>query len=506
MKRRNTTIIAAIILIVILMIAKCNCRTQSKIAERFVNPPIPTADIPFTDYTVDAAKGDTIMYPSGSVLLFPKDAFVDKNGKVVEGKVNIKYREFSNPADQFLSGIPMGYDSAGVHYTFESAGMCDIQAFKDGQPVFVNKKNKPVINIASQNSDPAQNLYYLDTVTKQWVNRGKSEILEVGKKDNVNTTSAPEVVNLPKPIKPSLMNNEMPIIKVTIDPESFEELKAYNNLQFQVDKSETRFNPEASNIVWSDIRLKKGNNNGIYFIKFTGTNIDKNRSVEYKVRPVLSDNDYAKAMVTYGKQIAEYERKVKERLASDKANQEAYVKDSINNCKIDKENEKTAQLNRIIEAKNAEMDRVNAKIAAENKIIEDKNKIIRSDKMTSQVLRNFEVDGFGIWNCDKPMSPETFTTVESNFTNNEGKEIAVYSANLIVKNLNGLYQISGNKVEIPRNQQNMIVGVSDGRLCYITYDEFRNLNITPETKKQTFPLHIVSQENNNYAFIKSIIK
>ena len=72
-----------IILIVILIIAKCNCRTQTKIAERFVNPPIPTADIPFTDYSVDAAKGDTIIYPSGSVLLFPKDAFVDKNGKPI---------------------------------------------------------------------------------------------------------------------------------------------------------------------------------------------------------------------------------------------------------------------------------------------------------------------------------------------------------------------------------------------------------------------------------------
>jgi hypothetical protein len=499
MKRRNNTIIAAIILIVILIIAKCNCRTQTKITERFVNPPIPTADIPFTDYSVDAAKGDTIMYASGSVLLFPKDAFVDKNGKVVKGKVNIKYREFSNPADQFLSGIPMGYDSAGVHYTFESAGMCDIQAFKDGQPVFVNKNSKPVINIASQNKDIAQNLYYLDTVTGQWINRGKSEILEVGKKEIAIVSPKPSESNIAKPVKPSLLDESLPIIKILIDTNSFEELKAYHHLQFQLDKTETRFDPEASYISWSDIKLKKGDKHGMYIIKFTSAYGDKNKSVEYKVRPVLSEKDYANAILLYDKQMSVYEKNIEARLASNKANKDAYLKDSINNANIDKVNEKTAQLNKIIEAKNLE-------IETKNKIVEAQNLQITNSNMTGNVLRNFKIDGFGIWNCDKPMSPETFTTVESNFTNNEGKEIAVYSANLIVKNLNGLYQISGNIVEIPRNQQNMIVGISEGHFCYITYDEFRNLNITPETKKQTFPLHIVSQENNNYSFIKSIIK
>jgi hypothetical protein len=498
MKRRNNTIIAAIILIVILIIAKCNCRTQTKIAERFVNPPIPTADIPFTDYTVDAAKGDTIMYPSGSVLLFPKEAFVDKNGKVVEGKVNIKYREFSNPADQFLSGIPMGYDSAGVHYTFESAGMCDIQAFKDGQPVFVNKKNKPVINIATQNTDPAQNLYYLDTVTKQWVNRGKSEILEVGKEDIANTSTAPEVVNLPKPVKPSLMNNEKPIIKVTIDPESFEELKAYNNLQFQVDKSEKRFNPEASNTVWSDIRLKKGKKNGIYFIKFTGTNIDKNRSVEYKVRPVLSDKDYAKAMVVYNRQISAYEKKIDARLASYKANRETYLKDSIKNSVIDKENEKTAQLNKIIEAKNAE-------IEAQNIIVDAQYGQISNNNL-NRIVRNFQIERLGIWNTDKPFNTPTSSTLQTFYVNTNKDQIQMHSVNLLIKDINCYISERLDKISVPINMNCMIIGASEGRFTYITFDEFKNLNITPATKTQTIPMHVVSQENNNYAFIKSIIK
>lgn len=499
MKRRNVITIAAIIFIVILMIAKCNCRTETKLAVRFVNPPVPAADIPFTDYTVDAAKGDTIVYPSGSVLLFPKDAFVDKNGKVIQGKVDIKYREFNNPADQFLSGIPMGYDSAGVHYTFESAGMCDIQAFKDGQPVFVNKNSKPIINIASQNKDIAQNLYYLDTATGQWINRGKSEILEVGKKEITIVSPTPAESNLTKPVKPSLLDESSPIIKVLIDTNSFEELKAYHHLQFQLDKTETRFDPEASNTSWTDIKLKKGDKYGMYIIKFTSTYGDKLKTVEYKVRPVLSEKDYAKALLLYDKQMSVYEKNIQARLASNKANRDAYIKDSIRNAYIDKENVKTAQLNKIIEAKNSE-------IEAKNKIVEAQNSQINNENMSRRVLRNFQIDGFGIWNCDKPLPPETYIAVNSLFVNTEGMNIEIYSANLIEKTFNGVYRIFGGKVEIPKNDETMIVGVSNGRFAYITYDEFKNLKITPETKTQIFPMHIVAEENNNYNFIRSIVK
>jgi hypothetical protein len=175
MKRRNIFIIAAIIIVIILIISKCNCGSKTNTVAKFVNPPIHQADVPFSDYVVDASRGDTIIYSSGSVLLFPPVAFVDKNGNVVKGNINIKYREFSNPVDQFLSGIPMDYDSGGVHYTFESAGMCDIQAFKNGEPVFVNKNSKPEINLATANIDPAQNLYYLVKKVKNLLkNRNKN--------------------------------------------------------------------------------------------------------------------------------------------------------------------------------------------------------------------------------------------------------------------------------------------------------------------------------------------
>ena len=95
---------------------------------RFVQPPIPEVNVPYQDYSVEAEKGDTLLYESGSILVFPSNSFVDKNGNLVKGKVKVKYREFSNPIDFFFSGIPMNYDSAGTKYNFESSGMCEILA------------------------------------------------------------------------------------------------------------------------------------------------------------------------------------------------------------------------------------------------------------------------------------------------------------------------------------------------------------------------------------------
>jgi hypothetical protein len=502
MNRKSILIIAAIIVVIILIISKCNCRSETNTntnkVVKFVNPPIKQADVPFSDYVVDASRGDTIMYSSGSVLLFPPDAFVDKNGNVVKGNINIKYREFSNPVDQFLSGIPMDYDSGGVKYTFESAGMCDIQAFKNGEPVFVNKNKKPEINLATSNIDPAQNLYYLDTVSQQWVNRGKSEIFILGKSNLEVKNPVAETEDVPKPVQPYKVDDELPIIKVTIDSGSFAELMAYNNLKFQLDKSENRFNGEDSKIVWDDIKLKKGSQYGMYNIQFIKASEKINKSVEYKVRPVLEDKDYAKAILIYDNQLKKYNQKIEERQIANKANKAQYLKDSMENLKIAKENEKTERLNKIIEAKNAEIDKLNAETLEHNKYVANEN-------LRGRTLRNFSFDQFGIWNCDRPIKDSKPIWVEPEFADTEGKPIELYTANLFVKNFNGLFELFDNKLPVSIERENMIVGICNGRFAYITYEDFKKLNINANTKSQTFPMQMVSEENNNYAFIKKLV-
>jgi len=502
MKRKSFLMIFFVLMVIILIVIKYNKPKQSARKYSFLSPPIPTANIPLSDYVVEAGIGDTIVHSTGTILLFPANAFVDKNGKIIQGKVKIKYREFSNPLDQFLSGIPMGYDSGGVHYTFESAGMCDISAFKEGEPVYVNKQHKPVINLVTKNTDVLQNLYYLDTVHKQWINRGKSEILLPGKKEVVISKPIPNDIFIPEPVKPSLIEKNLPIIKVVIDPTSFDELKLYDNLQFQLDKSEIAFKPEHAQVEWDDIQLKKGKINGVYHIRFSKSERAGKSTIEYKVKPVLNEKDYANAMRIFDKQMVAYKNKIVSRNAAEKANKEAYLKDSLENADIDQANNKTAQLNKIIEAKNAVIEKMNTLILAENEKIKLANIQTANKRMNYEVVRNFEIDGFGIWNCDKPLPPGKFYHLEADFTNMKGDKINLYAPNLILKNMNGIYTLSDNKVEIPENKDAMIVGIVDGRFAFITNDAIKRLNITSQTKKQVFPMQIVDAENNNYAYIK----
>ncbi|MEQ1734684.1 MAG: hypothetical protein ABL940_13495, partial [Bacteroidia bacterium] len=142
----------------------------------FINKPFKTLDIPFSEYEIIAEKGDTIYHKTGSILVFPANSLLDKYGNIAKGHVKIMYKEFLDPIDFFVSGIPMNYDSSGVKYVFESSGMCEIKASQKNEPLFVNKELAPTINMISQNKDSKHNLYYLDTIAKTWVNKGKSKI------------------------------------------------------------------------------------------------------------------------------------------------------------------------------------------------------------------------------------------------------------------------------------------------------------------------------------------
>jgi len=254
------------ILITIFVLSACNqpdekVQSVSNQADPFIQPPMKDINIPFKEYNIDAAKGDTLFYQTGSIILFPPNAFVNKNGDLIKGDVQIKYREFTQPLDFYLAGIPMDYDSTDKKYTFESSGMCQILAYKDGMPVYVNPKSKPQVNLVSNNQSTSHNLYFLDTMQRKWVNKELSTVTDISKfkkNDSINITpfnSESEV--LIKPVKPGKADNKSPIIKIVIDTASFGELLVYDNLKFQLDPSEKNFNANDANEEWGHVDLQK---------------------------------------------------------------------------------------------------------------------------------------------------------------------------------------------------------------------------------------------------------
>jgi hypothetical protein len=151
--------------VIILIVAAC----ASKIAEKpFISPPYPKLDMAFTDFQIDAQKGDTLLFASGSRIIVPPDIWADSAGNKIIGNINIRYREFSNAGDVFLAGIPMAYDTAGKKETLITAGMFEIRSYKDNAEIYIAKDKSLSVQMASNEDNADYNFYYLDENAKNW--------------------------------------------------------------------------------------------------------------------------------------------------------------------------------------------------------------------------------------------------------------------------------------------------------------------------------------------------
>lgn len=132
---------------------------QSSIASPFGDKSI---DVGYNQWEMDADEAKVFKLKNGSNIHIPAQAFVNKHGQPVKGKVQIKYREFHNAADIIASGLPMHYDSAGVRHHFESGGMFELRGNQKGKSVYIANDKSVAVNIASYNKDKKFNHYFLD--------------------------------------------------------------------------------------------------------------------------------------------------------------------------------------------------------------------------------------------------------------------------------------------------------------------------------------------------------
>lgn len=453
----------------------------------FINPAFKGVAIPFEEHSFRAEKGATITSKSGSTIVFPPNSLVDKDGKLIVGKVDMTYREFSDPVDFFVAGIPMTYQSGETTYTFESSGMCEVYAFKDGEPVFVNQKNKPVVNLVSQSRDAGHNIYYLDTLKKSWIEKGKSAFKEV--KKQIEKGVALVVAQLPKkeynlppaPVKPKEASGDIPLFDVNIPYADYvPELKLFKNTKFEVDESEKNFKAKDARVEWDAVHLKKSETEGIYIITFKSAN----RSVSYRVRPVFEGKDYAEALKVFNEKQKQYE---------------AENKDLIQKRKL----EEAAELKRWDEEKKRYAEELKRK-EEEQKRREAESYKAGGTAMAMEITRTFSLDDFGIWNCDKPILYKGIEILAT-FIDENGKELPLTNITVVYKGFNGLLNFPNNSIKTIPNSENMIWGIVDNKFVYLSYADFKKCNITPDTKKYTFTMKVHPDEITYSEDIKKIV-
>lgn len=142
---------------------------SDKVVEKpFISPPFSALNQEYTDFSFNAESGDTLLFTSGSRIIVPPDIWVDSTGNKITGKINLKYREFSDAGDVFLAGIPLAYDTAGRKENLVTAGMFEIRSYKDSTEVFIANNKSLTVQMASNEASADYNFYFLDEEAKNW--------------------------------------------------------------------------------------------------------------------------------------------------------------------------------------------------------------------------------------------------------------------------------------------------------------------------------------------------
>jgi len=418
-------------------------------AKKKVAPPLKDVDVPYSHFIVSAAESSKLDYTTGSVITIPANAFVDKNGKPVEGKVDIQYREFHDPADFFVSGIPMTYDSAGTEYHFESAGMLEILAFQDGKPVFVNPDKRIVVEMASQQEDDKYNIYRFDSLAGNWKFIYKDKASGDKAADLPATPFASVLKKMPvtaalmkkkeAPVKPALANEKSYRFDLAVDPDEFPELSVYKNMQFEVKEGEKDFSQGYASVTWSDVSLKKSNTGNYLMTLSYATD-----SHTFEVNPVFDKAAYAAALSTY---TALLEERRKEEAMLKKKNDSLYAF--------------------------AQSDRVSRNDLASGKWANETAKMQKEDL----VRRVFVISGFGVWNSDCPASLPKGEQFAATYVDSTGKKLEFQSLYLVEKGRNAMFKMySAARLYFNPLKRNVIWAVtSDNKLAVCLEDDFKAL-------------------------------
>ncbi len=445
----------------------------------FINPPLKGLDIDYTIYKVIAENGAALQFKTGSKLVVPKNAFEDGNGKPLKGEVELRYREFHDAADFFVSGIPMTYDSAGVKYQFESAGMMEMQGYQHGKKVSIAKDKAIAVELVSTYKGTEYNLYALDTLHNNWSCLGKDKVTEKsGNKDITEVNSKPlnrqqekmadsvskfvskatvekekkisELINSTKvPIKPKQSQHAKYTFDIAVEPKEFPELAIYKGVLFEIGAENKSFNPALYDVTWDDANLKEGTKKGENYLLTLKKGSNK---YEFIVYPVFEGKNFETAKTEYDYLLKEYNNQLEIRKQKEKQIEDAYNAMIAFGQKMAKEQQKKEK----------------EREANQFKLMDTQEK----------VSRLFAINKFGVYNSDCPKNYPQGAMCTATLINNKKATLQCYNVYLVDKEKNGIFTYYKNPVtQFSYNpaSKNMIWTVEDGVLFWFKPEQFKDL-------------------------------
>jgi hypothetical protein len=477
-------------------------------AQPFVAPPLPAIQPEYQVKKVNAGAGGEIALGEGSRLVVPATAFLDDRGRLVEGDVDIHYREMHDYIDFFLAGIPMVYDSAGQRYYLESAGMIEIFALREGRRVTLAPDKAIEVFLASEITIPKSgaeapryHIYKLDTAQRRWVyqnvehtqwiedqapldpddprfdayTRLQNELEQIESRAAARLAAMEADLPLPKaPLKPQRKSSG---IALSLDVANSAERDFYEGTVWEISPRSPEYDERAFRINWDDMRLRPLNE-----LEYELTLIKEDKELTLVVIPVLSDEAFQRAQEKYRAALAAYEEQSAQRQAR-LAEREAALREAT-------EREKAAARQRH-EAEFTETTQADEPAGAYTR---------------RRIVSRFLATSLGVWNCDRPI-PLSGETLAARFVDQEGKVYSNHTAYLANRRHNTVFRFHAGQNAALRFDQHTdnilwIVG-EDGRIAVLSPEAFRQS--TRRKGKQEFQLRRVDQQIDSQSTLRALL-
>ncbi len=446
-----------------------------------VHAPIEGLNVSYTKYIVNSNTGDTLDYSTGSKIMIPAGAFTDSNGIVVKGNVELRYREFHDPVATFVAGIPMTYDSAAVQYHFESAGMMEILAFQNGQQLYTNPTAPIKVEMRSYNASTQFNIYSLEETTGEWVLKGKDQVNVTGgdaatseawDEPGVSTITTAqkqlkqiqrEIIDFKKskPVAPVKADPQRNRFDVDVAESEFPEIAVYKGVFFEVSDKNKDFKEEWYEVIWEDVNLKRMTDSLHYEMTF----IKGQQVVKVLVYPVFEGKNYTAAKKKFDKKFTEYQTKLQEKLDEEKR-----LKEDL--------------------------------IARQEKW--EKQRLANNTQF--EIIRSFQVDQFGFWNSDQPVSLPKGAVANATFISETGDGLNFNAVYLVEFGRNALYKYYDKtlvRFSYNPTAQNIVWGLTtNGNLAIIKPGQLTGKH---DGKKAKFVMEVLAEYPVSIDALKALL-
>lgn len=392
-----------------------------------ITKPISGIDIPMQIYPVYPEKGLKIELKSGTNITIPAHSLKSEKGSVVQ----IKVREFNDKTSAFVAGIPMDF---GDDYAFESAGMLEIRAEKDGKSIFLNH-NKPIEITMNLHQDPIGFQFWkLNEVNKTWVETDcimhsptfnpKESDLRI--KENQINAKQQEIKNCEREIEVLLKNDKTTIensnllpsdkakkLIIDFEKKDFPELLDYSDIEFEYVLPENRNEGSmkaydksikyTQSQVWNDMDIVKQQNH------YLATFRNDRENTSLLIRPVLK-----------GKSLLEMQEKL---LQASENKSKLIQKLKEEKIALQREESKLKAIQLKLETELRDQIQRKSAISMEQRAQEEREGVKKNRTIVQQGTANFKTTSFGVFNCDKPIEYPKGLPFLLSFETKEGLQV-----------------------------------------------------------------------------------